>query len=905
MSKKLYILDGHSHLYASYYAIRNLSSPAGEPTNAVYGMVSIVLKILREHKPDYIVAVFDPPGKTFRDTIFTEYKAHRPPMPDDLVVQTKRIREVLEKLGVTVMMVPGFEADDVIAFLTKNACKNDIDVVICSKDKDLEQLLCPTVRLYDSTREKFIDTDALLAEKGIKPEQVIDVLALMGDKVDNVPGIPGVGPKTAIKLVQDFGGIDQILANRDKLPEKIKIYLTDPKNTETLLMSRKLVTLADDGMPVEFTPDAWQQAIPDEKAVIELFTELGFTRFIQQLGLKSIPTTETINVEKKTSSAAPAETRFERIGSIDQLKTLVADWSTREFLSIDTETTGTNPLLHELVGISFAADNVTGWYLPLRTADEKHLNYAESLAIVKPLLENPAIKKIGQNLKFDLLVLRNAGIDVANIYFDTMIASYILDPSRPSHGMDYLAQELLQYKTIKIGELIGKGPRQLTLDQVATDRVTDYSAEDALITWRLYEVLNERLRLAGLSDLFHNIEMPILPVLVDMEYLGVSINSQKLAALSKTLGDKTADIADEAFRVTGRIFNIESPKQLAEVLFDELKLPVSRLTKTGRSTDVNVLEELAPLHPLPQLVLEYRQLQKLKNTYIDRLPEMINPRTGKIHTSFNQTVTTTGRLSSSDPNLQNIPIRSEIGKEIRSAFVPTDPVNNCLLTCDYSQIELRLLAHLSNDPNLVDAFRNDRDIHAFVAAQVFDVDINLVADDQRRIAKTVNFGIIYGQSAHGLSQVLGISRTEAQKFINQYFDRYPRVKDFINDCIQKTRDTGIAVTMMGRRRPIPDIHSKTPALRAFAERTAVNTVVQGSAADMIKIAMINIHRDIRAGIIPAKLLIQVHDELGFEVPKSQEQLAKEKIVPLMCNALPLNVPVKVDAACGENWLEGK
>jgi DNA polymerase-1 len=488
-----------------------------------------------------------------------------------------------------------------------------------------------------------------------------------------------------------------------------------------------------------------------------------------------------------------------------------------------------------------------------------------------------------------------------------MIASYLLDPSRPSHGMDYLAEQFLHYKTTKIGELIGEheGLLQLTLDQVSTDRVTDYSAEDAWVTYRLYEVFSPKLKEAGLMELFQKIEMPLMSVLAEMEFTGVAIDTDKLRKLSRELRDRTVKLSDEIFKLAGRVFNIDSPKQLAEVLFDELKLPASRLTKTGRSTDVRVLEELAWKHPMPKLVLEYRQLIKLKNTYIDKLPEMINPRTRRIHTSFNQTVTTTGRLSSSEPNLQNIPIRSEIGKQIRAAFIPADPRKNCLLTCDYSQVELRLLAHLSRDEHLISAFKNDRDIHAFVASQVFGVDIHLVTDDQRRVAKTVNFGIIYGQTAHGLAQTLGISRSEAQHFIDNYFKRYPRVRDFINLCIEQARTTGYATTMMGRRRSIPDIDSKNPTQRSFAERTAVNTVVQGSAADMIKIAMINIAAEIHRGLIPAKMLIQVHDELVFEVPQDQSQIALTKIVELMSTAMTLDVPIKVDAACGENWLESK
>jgi DNA polymerase-1 len=902
MNKKIYILDGHSHLYAAYYAIKHLTSPAGEPTNAIYGLVSVVLKILREHQPDHIVAVFDPPGKTYRDNLYSDYKANRPPMPDDLVPQVNRVCDVLETMGVKVVIAPGFEADDVIAYIARHAEKNGMNVVICSKDKDLEQLLNKNITIYDSTKEKVTDEGSLLADKGLAPQQVVDYLALMGDTADNVPGIPGVGPKTAQKLIADFGSIDEMLKNIEKLPAKVQKFLAEPENIEKLRLSQTLVTLLED-VPVDFTPEKWTPKIPDRQTLAQLFTELGFTRFLQQMGLESEKT--EVADEHTAVAVKTIQPTFEQIKSLDQLKELVEKWSTAGPVAVDTETTGLNPMSCDLVGLSFAVDETTGWYLPLRTLDAQHLDVAEALAVVKPLLEDPAIPKIGQNLKYDILVLKNNNIEPAGIYFDTMIASYLIDPSRPSHGMDYLAQEFLGYKTTKIKELIGSGQQQLTLDQVATDRVTAYSAEDAWVTYRLYRVLKPKLEEIGLTDLFKKIEMPLLSVLVDMEFTGVAIDSEKLRVLSIELRGRTHKLSDQIFELAGRIFNIDSPKQLGEVLFDELKLPVSKLTKTGRSTNVQVLEELAWKHPMPKLILEYRQLQKLKNTYVDKLPEMVNPKTGRIHTSFNQTVTATGRLSSSEPNLQNIPIRSEVGKLIRSAFVPADPEHNCTLTCDYSQVELRLLAHLSGDEHLVEAFKNDRDIHAFVASQVFGIDINLVAEDQRRVAKTVNFGIIYGQTAHGLAQTLGISRTDAQKFIDSYFKRYPRVSEFIQKCINEARDTGYATTMMGHRRPIPDISAKNQGQRSFAERTAVNTVVQGSASDMIKLAMINIQNEIRTGQIHAKMLIQVHDELVFETPRSTAEATLARVVELMTTALPLTVPIKVDAACGDNWLESK
>ncbi len=911
--KKFYIIDGHSHLYAAYYAIRGLTSPSGEPTNAVYGMTSVILKILREHQPDYIAAVFDPPGRTFRQDIFEEYKSQRPPMPDDLVTQVNRIQQVMLSLGIKVVMIDGYEADDVIATLAKQAQAMDIDVVICSKDKDLEQLINHYIKIYDSTKDKFTDIDELMNKKGITPQQVIDMLALMGDKVDNIPGIPGVGEKTAAKLIKNYGSIDNIIKNKDYLPPKIKKYLSDEKNIDQLYLSRRLVTLKTD-IDVEFDPEQYRQEIPDKDKLITLFNELGFKRFLDQLGInekkhnmQSADEANGANEANDTNDAQaqPSQLRFEQITSLESLRNLIEKWSQCEYLAIDTETTSVNAMSAELVGLSFAIDETMGWYLPLRTSDNQALGFQEALTMVKPLLENPTIKKIGHNIKYDLLVLRNVGINVATVAFDTMIASYVLDPARSSHSLDSLASQLLDYNTTKIKELIGSGKNQLTLDQVATETVTQYSAEDALITYRLFKLFDRQLCDENLLELFQKVEMPLVKVLAEMEFTGVAIDTEKLAELSNNLADRLKQLTDEIFSYAKHPFNIDSPKQLGEVLFDELNLPAKKLTKTGRSTDVGVLEDLARKHPLPKLILEYRQLSKLKNTYIDKLPEMINPQTGKIHASFNQTVTATGRLSSSDPNLQNIPIRSEIGRQIRSAFIPENRDNNYILACDYSQIELRLLAHLSEDENLITAFRDDQDIHAFVASQIFNVYIKLVTPNQRAVAKTVNFGIIYGQTAHGLAKTLGISRTEAQKFINAYFKRYPGVKEFTRKCIAQAREQGYVETMMGRRRKIPEINSKSPSLRAFAERTAVNTVAQGSAADLIKLAMINIHNEIQAGCISAKMLIQVHDELVFETPKANIETTAKEISQLMSSAMELKVPLKVDSAWGENWLEGK
>ncbi len=906
--EKFYIIDGHSHLYAAYYAIRGLTSPTGEPTNAVYGMTSVILKVLRDHQPDYIVAVFDPPGKTFRSQIYPEYKANRPPTPDDLEIQVTRIQQVLETLGIKILVIEGYEADDVIATLALNSTKKNMEVIICSKDKDLEQIISDKIKLYDTTKDKVTDLDTLFKEKGIKPTQVVDMLALVGDPIDNIPGVPGVGPKTAVKLIKEFGNIDEIIKNKDKLPPKVRDYLSDPKNIEKIYLSRKLVKLAPD-VPISLNFDEWKPIPFDEDKLVSLFTELGFNRFLEQLGLaqKAREKQKQNLITSKAKSTFPSSQplKFNQITSLNELRSLTEQWKKVDIISVDTETTDVDPMKANLVGIAFSADPQTGWYLPIRTMDNQHLDFDKVKQILKPILEDPRIKKVGQNIKYDLNVLRRYNIELKGIWFDTMIASYVLDPARPSHSMDYLAQQFLGYQTIKLKELIGTGRNQLTLDLITTSDVAEYSAEDAVITYNLYKVLDEKLKEEGLKSLFHNLEMPLLEVLADMEYAGVSIDTDKLAELSNKLADKIHNLTREIFNIAKHPFNIDSPKQLAEVLFDELKLPTVKQTRTGRSTDVEVLQSLAKKHPLPALILEYRQLVKLKNTYIDKLPEMINPKTGKIHTSFNQTVTATGRLSSSEPNLQNIPIKSEIGKEIRSAFVPEDRKNNFILTCDYSQIELRLLAHLSEDEKLIQAFLDDQDIHSFVASQIFATHIENISPEQRSIAKTVNFGIIYGQTPHGLAKTLGISRREAQLFIQNYFKQYPRVKEFTQKCIEQAKEKGYVETIMGRRRRIPEIHSRASSVRALGERTAINTVVQGSAADLIKLAMINIHQQIHQGNIHAKMLIQVHDELVFEIPQKNVEQTTQKITDLMTSAMKLKVPLKVDAGWGPNWLAGK
>lgn len=916
--KKLYIIDGHSHIYASYYAIKGLRAPSGEPTNAVYGMTAVLLKLLKEHEPELIAAVFDPEGKTFRNDLYPEYKTNRPPTPDDLKLQIEKIKEIIDALGIRILSVEGYEADDLIATLATLAEKKDIEVIICSKDKDLEQLISEKIKLYDTTKDKITDLKGLQEEKNLRPEQIVDMLALAGDPIDNIPGIPSVGPKTATKLIKEFGSIDNIIKNKEKLAPKIRNHLKSPENIKKLYLSRELVMLKRNiPLSIDIEKDLMRNE-PKKERLAKIFYELGFNRFIEQLDLTpylpkakgqiQLPfdkETEQEKHKKREDKASLKELEFRQVRSIEELKELKEKWQKARTIAVDTETTGIDPLRARLVGIAIADNPKTGYYIPLKTIDGEHLPIDEVISILKPILEDASIKKIGQNIKYDINVLRQYNVNMEGIYFDTMIASYLLDPARSSHSLDYLAQQFLNYKTTKLRELIGRGKNQLTLDLVKTSEVTEYSAEDAVITFNLYLVLSKELEENKLTYLFENIEMPLVNTLADMEYIGVSIDKEYLNRLSEDISKQIADLSSRIFNLVGHPFNIDSPKQLADVLFNELKLPVIKRTQTSLSTDIEVLQALTSKHPIATLLIEYRQLTKLKNTYIDKLPEMINPKTGKIHTSFNQTATATGRLSSSNPNLQNIPIKTEIGRKIRAAFVPEDRENNLILTCDYSQIELRILAHFSEDPALVRAFLEDKDIHAAVAAEIFGTSLEQIRPEQRNIAKTVNFGIIYGQSPHGLAKTLGISRTEAKEFIEKYFRRYPKVKEFTEKCISDAKECGYVKTISGRKRFIPEIHSKSPAIRALGERTAINTVVQGSAADLIKLAMVNIHKEIKKGTLPAKMIIQVHDELVFESPEKEIEQTADRIKYLMDTAMKLNVPLKTSVGWGKSWLESK
>ena len=1036
MPKSLYIIDGHSQIFRAYYApFRSLTSPAGEPTRATYVFTQMLLNLIRDRRPEYLVMVLDAEkGISPRRAIYPEYKATRQATPEDLPPQERRIISILETASVPVLQAPGHEADDVIATLVRRLAGPAYEVVLVSRDKDLDQLLRPGVVMYDPMKDETITAERLPELKGWTATQAVDAQTLTGDSTDNVPGVPGIGPKTAAKLLQQYGSLANILAHVDELkPAQRAAFKSHAAQLE---INRQLVRLQDD-VPFDFDLERAACANFTWSRVRSIFEELGFRRMVDQLprgdetcgtevgkwgsgevgkGERAsaadganerrpvatggtevgkwesgevgkgehasaadsanerrpvatggtevgkwgsgevgkgehasaadgadeprpvatgqqelfapdptggadtplptsppphLPTAEAARPEPRPPAAAalrePAGGEYRLVNTGEKLSELAARLQEQAEFALDTETTGQNPMDCELVGLSFAWEVGRAYYVPVRCVFGNCLALDAARAQLGPPLADPLKRKIGQHLKFDLNVLRNEGIAVAGPLFDTMVASFVLNPLRGSHGLDSLAFNLLGYTKTPTTDLIGKGRDQIRMDQVPLERIAEYAGEDADYTWRLGRLFEPQLAPLGLDRLFHDVEMPLLRVLTDMEAEGVRIDVDFLGEMSRRMADQAAALLQQIQAAAGIEFNPDSPKQLAEVLFDRLCLPVIRRTKTTRSTDADTLEELKKQtnHPVCELLLQYREIQKLRGTYVDALPREISRRTGRVHTSFSQTGAVTGRLSSSDPNLQNIPIRTETGREIRRAFVPRT-ADDLLVVADYSQVELRVLAHFSRDEALTQAFVADRDIHAFVAAQVNGVPLESVTKDMRGRAKAVNFGIVYGQSAFGLSQQTGMSRTEAQAFIHAYFDRYPRIRAFIDQTVAEAKLHGFVRTILGRRRTIENIASRTNSLRAQAERFAVNTVIQGSAADLIKLAMIRLHARIRDERLPLRMLLQVHDELVCEAPRAAAPAMAEIVRSVMTTAMPeLRVPLKVDVACGANWLEAK
>jgi DNA polymerase I len=884
-----YILDAYSLIYQVFHAIDLMTGPAGQPTNAVFGIVRDVMNLLRDRKPDYLAAAFDGAGPVFRSEIFADYKAQRAAMPDDLIPQIAVVRRAFEAFRVPVLMFEGMEADDVIATLARRGAERGLDVVICTADKDARQLINDQIRILNLRKQNFIDAPALLAEWGVRPDQVVDLLSLTGDTSDNVPGVPGIGLKTGAKLLEEFGSLENLLANVDKVSQaKRKENLA--AFADVARRARELITLRED-LPLELDWDALRTSGPDVPALKALFIECGFHRFLDELG----PDTER----------APAVwvADYKTMDTPEAFQAFLVELARQPRFCLDTETTSVDPLSADLVGVSLSWKAGEAYYLPVRGPEgSRVLDESTVLEGLRPLLANPETEKVGQNVKYDLLVLERAGLELGGPITDTMVLSYLLESGERNHNLDQLSQRLLDHAMVPITDLIGKGKKQLRMDEVAVETVAYYAGEDADATWRIEEILAGKVRDEGLWTLYADLERPLIRVLARMESAGVSVDVALLGKLSKEFAARLDTIEANVYALAGRPFNIGSGPQLRQVLFDELKLPVLQKTPGGEpSTAQDVLETLAASHPLPRLLIEHRQLAKLKNTYLDALPVLVKP-DGRVHASFNQVVAATGRLSSSDPNLQNIPVRTEDGRQIRQAFVPGEKGWQ-LLTADYSQIELRILAHFSKDPALRKAFEDDQDIHTSVAARIFNVAEDQVDSAKRGVAKTVNFGVIYGLSPFGLASRLGITQTEAAAFIDAYFQEYAGVDAFITRTLESAIAQGRVETILGRRRPINGIKATTGRQRNLAERTAINTVIQGSAADLIKQAMLDVDRRIRQDGLAARMLLQIHDELVFECPAAEVAALGRLVRDAMTSALELDVPLKVDLAAGPNWLD--
>ncbi|HEX4052772.1 MAG TPA: DNA polymerase I [Tepidisphaeraceae bacterium] len=928
--KTFYIIDGHAQIYRAYFApFRDLSSPAGEPTKATYVFTQWLLNLVENRKPDHLAMVIDTGDESvFRKEIFPDYKANREPPPVDLLKQEKQIFQIVRDLGIPIFAKPGYEADDLIATLVHRLGDKGFETVLVSKDKDLRQLINNSTRMYDVQADIFTDLQRMQTEYGYSPAQAVDVQTLMGDAVDNVQGIPGVGEKTAAKLIVTYGSVEGVLQNVDKLTPKMKENFQ--KYADRLPIARKLVTLKDD-VEFEFDPEKCAFNGLNVDALRPHLQSLGFTTLLKRLvedgesvaapipqRVKSAASPEMGLFGSMQETSAPAQTQstpqtcadcdYRLVQTPEEFQSFLTELKKQKRFAFDTETDALGAMASSLVGLSFSWQPKTGWYVAVcGPQGSTFLDCDETLAQLKPILENPAVKKVGHNLKYDMLVVRKKGIEVRGVSLDTMIAAFVLDSSRMQYGIDRLALDLLNIRKVPTSDLIGKGSKQISMQKVDLPRIAAYASEDADVALRLADLLESRLaELPTLKKLCDEVETPLIDVLVEMEWNGIAIDPGILKEQSQVLGVRIEELRKKIFESACFEFNPDSPKQLQEVLFNRLKLPIIKRTKTGASTDVEVLEKLADKHECPRLILDYRSLVKLKNTYLDNLTDFVNPRTGRIHASFNQTGAGTGRLSCSDPNLQNIPIRTDEGRRIRLAFVPGDPKKNVLLTADYSQIELRVLAHFTREPALLRAFEADEDIHRAVAAEVFGVPLEKVTREQRAQAKIINFGIVYGVSAHGLARrIEGMTVPAAQQLINDYARRFPSIQKFLDQCVMEAQSNGFVETILGRRRPIMEISSSVLAIRKGGERMAINSVVQGSAADLIKVAMNNIHRRIKRENRPSRPLLQVHDELVFETPLDVVEAEAAMVREEMTGAMKLAAPLKVEVGWGKNWQEVK
>jgi DNA polymerase-1 len=883
--KIIYLIDGSSYIYRAYHAVRHLSTSQGLPTNATFGFTNMVLKLLAEQNPEYMAMAFDAKGPTFRHEMYDAYKANRPPMPEDLVVQIPYIKQVVAGMNIPSLELPGYEADDIIGTLVRAAEGKGFKVVMVTGDKDFKQLISRSVSMWDPMRDRTIDYASLKEDSGLEPSQWVDVMALAGDTSDNIPGVPGIGEKTAIQLIKAFGTMERLFQSLDKVTQtKLREKLT--RFHDQAILSRRLVAINRE-VPLSVKASSFKVPAPDSQKLAELFKILEFRKLQQRFPIQG-------GLSKKD---------YRAIVDDEALKSLIHELDKAKCFALDLETTAKDPMRASIVGISFAHRPNQAVYIPLRHSSGTQLEPDKTLARLKPLLEDPHLTKVGQNIKYDWIVLRRSGIELKGVIFDTMVASYLLNPTLRAHNLEMIAAEYLNHTMITYEEVTGSGKHQIGFDQVPIQDAVPYACEDADITLMACDVLGPRLQEAGLECLFQEVEMPLIPVLLDMEMSGICVDRARLQSISKDFERQLHQIQERIYAIAGEEFNIQSHQQLGRILFEKLNLPLQKKTKkkTGYSTDVEVLTTLSAEHELPALVLQYRSLAKLKSTYADALVDLIHPETHRIHTSYNQTITATGRLSSSDPNLQNIPIRTEEGRMVRAAFVPRKGWT--MLSADYSQIELRLLAHYSQDPILVKAFQQDQDIHTRTAAEVFQLFPSMITPEMRRQAKVINFGIIYGMGSFRLARELGISHKMARTYIEHYFATYAGVKQFIDETIEKARKVGKVTTLLGRHRWLPDILSKNRTAREFAERTAVNTPLQGTAADLIKLAMIQVSQALKQKSLRAKMLLQVHDELVFEVPPEEAERVQGLVRSIMEGVYELKVPLKVDVKMGSNWAE--
>ena len=885
----VYLVDGSSYIYRAYHAIRHLANSKNFPTNAIFGFSKMILKLIHDRSPEYMAVAFDAKGPTFRHELYERYKATRPPMPEDLVPQIPHIHRIVEGMNVLMIEKSGYEADDILGTLARMSEEAGFNVVIVTGDKDFRQLVSPKISLLDTMKDRFTGYEAFIREHELEPPQFIDLMGLSGDSSDNVPGVRGIGEKTAAKLIREYGSLENVFENLEEIKgKKLRENLENAR--DDAFLSKKLVTI-DCFVPLQGGIDGLKMGELDREGLARIFRDLEFKGLWEQFASRGVQ----------------AEKDYRLCITEDQLCSLREEIIERGFVSIDTETTSNDPLIAELVGISFSLEENRAYYLPLAhqyLGAPEQIGVQKAIEILKPVLEDEKIKKIGQNIKYDALVLKRYGVDLSGIHFDTMVASYVINPGLRQHNLDTLAQHYLNHKMIAYHDVVGRGKNQCGFAEIDVKRAMEYSCEDADITFILKDVLERQLELDLNQDLFYDLEMKVLPVLINMEWNGIKIDTPFFRDMSLRFLRQIKEIEEEVYAEAGMTFNINSSQQLGHVLFEKLQLPVQKKTAKTKaySTDVKVLKKLSLLpFRIPKLLLRYRTLSKLKSTYLDSLVKMVNPFTGRIHTSFNQTVAATGRLSSSHPNLQNIPIRGEEGREIRKGFVADK--DHYLLSADYGQVELRVFAHYSRDRAFMEAFNREEDIHSRTASEILDITGDAVTPEMRRIAKAINFGIIYGMGPQKLSEELGIDIKTAKKYISAYYDKYQGVAKYREETIASAKEKGYVTTLFGRKRYLPDIHHRNRIIRAEAERMAINTPIQGTAADLIKKAMINIQSRLQKEHFKANMLLQVHDELVFEVPDAEVDRLQSLVREEMEGVHQLEVPLTVDINIGRNWDE--